>query len=142
MSVIRTIRDAIRSYEGSMEPQRRDMLAQKIRILGRNLPAAAPWAEAFEICVAYNAEQERAAAAWLEELRLEVPDEVSLCNERREAMRVAIIGASNCRTFAELDAMTPAERFADGIVPKWLQRAWSGTEPAGGARTRLDRELA
>ena len=138
MSVaISSIREAIRCYEGTMDPQWLSLWAAKIRAVGRDCPEAAPWAEAFELCVAYNVEQERACAAWM------ASDEISLCSQR-EAMRDAIIGAFNCRTFAELDAMTPAERFADGIVPKWLQRSWNGesSKGAGGARTRLDRELA
>jgi hypothetical protein len=138
MSVaIKTIREAIRSYEGTSDPRWRSMWAEKVRSIGKECPEAAPWAEAFELCIAYNAEQERACAAWM------ATDEISLCSQR-EAMRDAIIGAFNGRTFAELEAMTAAERFADGIVPKWLQRSWNGesSKEAGGARTRLDRELA
>lgn len=153
-AAISSIRDAIRCYEGTTDPQWRSMWAAKIRAVGRDCPEAAPWAEAFELCVAFNAEQERACAAWMAEvqeeglassaLRQQGPDEISLCSQRREAMRDAILGAFNGRTFAELETMTPAERFADGIVPKWLQRSWLGnsSKDAGGARTRLDRELA
>ena len=142
-AAISSIREAIRCYEGTTDPQWRSMWAAKIRAVGRDCPEAAPWAEAFELCVAFNAEQERACAAWMAEVQ-ERPDEVSLCSQRREAMRDAILGAFNCRTFAELETMTPAERFADGIVPKWLQRSWLGesSKEAGGARTRLDSELA
>ena len=127
-AAISSIRDAIRCYEEETDPRWLSRWAEKIRAVGRDCPEAAPWRDAFEICVAYNAEQERAAAAWLEEHREE---QRSPHEERREAMRVAIISAFNGR-----------ELEADGFVPKWLRRSWDGTGPAGGARTRLGRELA
>jgi hypothetical protein len=145
MSIV-SIRKAIRRYEDTTDPQTRITAAAVVRSIGRNFPETAAWLEAFEISVAYNAEQESAASAWLEELREEqrsaLPDQVVLCNQRREAMRIAIIGAFNSRTFDELEAMTPAERFADGIVPKWLRPSWSDGEEAGGVPARLDRERA
>jgi len=134
MSVaISTIREAIRSYEGSQDPQWRDMWASKVRVIGEGCPEAAPWAAAFEICVAYNAEQVRAAADWRAR---------GCCAEEREAMRYAIIGAANCRTFDEVAAMTPAERFADGHIPRWLRLIWDGGADVSDARTRLDGKLA
>jgi len=143
---ISNIREAIREYETTKDPRWRDIWAEKVRAIGRDCPETAPWAAAFEICVAYNAEQERAAATWMAERQAEMcedPDAFATpLLQKREAMRDAIIAASNCRTFAELDTMTPAELFADDFIPKWLRRTWDGLEEAGGARTRLDRELA
>jgi len=132
-SEILTIRQTIRCYEGTNNPQLRDRWAAKIRIIGRTCPEAAPWAAAFEICVAYNEAQTRACAEWRE----------LGCNaEERMAMRYAILGAANCRTFDELAAMTPAERFADGHIPRWLRHSWDGEGEASDARTRLDDTLA
>ena len=143
---ISTIREAIRMYEGTQDPQWQEMWAEKIRGIGRDCPEAAPWAEAFEICVAYNAEQERACAAWKArreiELAAEMFDNVTPVLEERLSMRYAIVGAANCQTFTELAAMTPAERFAHGFIPRWLRSSWDYKGISGDARTRLDGQLA
>ena len=141
-----TIRETIRSYEATADPQQKEILAEKVRQIGRDCPETVPWAEAFEICVAYNAEQERACAAWKVgreiELAAKMTSNETPALEQRLSMRYALLSAAGNRTFAELAAMTPAERFADGFVPRWLRSSWDYKGVAGGAQTRLDGQLA
>lgn len=147
MSVaISTIRDAIRCYEGTTNLQMQEMWAEKVRAIGANCPETAEWAAAFEICVAYNAEQERACAEWKVKREIEMAADME-GNEtpalvQRLSMRYAILSSTNSRTSAELAAMTPAERFADGFIPRWLRSSWDYTGVAGDARTRVDGVLA
>ena len=133
---ISSIREAIRCYEGTTNLQMQAMWAEKVRGIGKNCPETAPWAAAFEICVAYNAEQERACAAWKVERELEMAAGMEGNQTpallRREAMRDAILGSANSCT-ADL---TPAQLFAIDLIPRWLRSSWDYTG-ASDARTRV-----
>jgi len=138
-----TIRETIRSYEATVDPLQKEILAEKIRCMGRDSAADQPWAEAFEICVAYNAEQERACAAWKVEREIELAANMTSYQtpalEKRLSMRYALLAG---RTAAEIAAMTSAQRFAHGFVPRWLRSSWNYKGVAGDAVTRIDGEVA